>query len=111
MSIFFRFKPVSSSVAEGWSVALEFPESLSDNIEIECGNIELTAVSKERKLFTFMPKANSLLKNLTDNIPKKVFLSCRFLHLLEHEVEFIKLLTLYYFKLPTTDASCLVDRF
>lgn len=114
MSVFFRFKPVSSTVEEGWSVALEFPGSLSNTVATNCGNIELTAVSDRNTLYTFMPKEDSPLKNLRDepdSIPKKVFLWCSFVHLRKHEVELIKQLTLYYFKLPTLDASCLVDRF
>lgn len=113
MSVFFRFKPVSNSVEEGWSIALDFADSLSSNVVIECGNIKVTAVSEERRLFTFMPKSTSVYQNLLnlEIFPKKLYLWCKFSGLTASEITYINQLTLYYFKQPVIDASCLVDRY
>ena len=73
--------------------------------------MDLTAVSRNNRIFTFTPNTNALaIENLEAS---KVWLVAYFENLTPEDIAKAKNAALLYFKypMPENDASCLVDRF
>ena len=84
----------------------------SDNIRVHAANLKLTAVSKERRLWTFAPNHHTLdTADWTGD--KKLDFLVYFDNLTPDEIRRAKNATLIFFRyqMPNDDASCLVDRF
>jgi len=83
-----------------------------DAIEVHSGNMKLTDVSKNGRIWTFTPNHDSLdVKKLTGN--KKVFLIAYFENIFMSDIQKAKKAALLFsrYKMPNDSASCLVDRF
>ena len=76
------------------------------------GNLKLTGISKQRRLWTFSPNHPSLdTSNWTED--KKLNFIVYFENLSKEEIKKAKSASLLYFRyqMPNDDASCLVDQF
>ena len=81
----------------------------SNDISVKAGNMMLSGVSQDKRIWTFTPNAASL--NGLDN--NKVWLLAYFENLTPDAIEKAKKAALLFFrfKMPSNSASCLVDRF
>ena len=84
----------------------------SEGIAVKAGNMELTSVSADRRIWTFTPNHSSLdTSEWAKN--KKVFLLAYFDNLSPEAIQKAKKAALLFFrfKMPNDSANCLVDRF
>merc|ERR1712062_937453 len=81
------------------------------SISVRGGNMDLTAVSRNNRIYTFTP--NTELLNIETLETSKIWLVAYFDNLTKEDIEKAKNAALLYFKypMPNGDASCLVDRF
>ena len=108
--IVWRIMPYAVS-ENGWSVGIQLPVPLeSTDYQINSGALELTGVSNKRQYFTFTPKKSSPLWNVTTQ-PRKMYISIQFNNVTAQDKESIKKMANYYYKFPSGDQSCAVDRF
>ena len=79
---------------------------------VQAGNMNLSGVSQNKRIFTFTPNSASLdTSNWSGN--KKVWLLAYFEGLTSDAIQKAKKAALLFFrfKMPNDSASCLVDRF
>ena len=82
-----------------------------EGISVKAGNMDLTGVSRDNRLWTFTPNTEKLdIENLQKS---KIYLMAYFDNLTPEDIEKAKGAALLYFKypMPDNDASCLLDRF
>ena len=87
------------------------PEPEPESILVRAGNMDLTGVSRDNRLWTFTPNTEKLdVENLEKS---KVYLMAYFDNLTPEDIETAKGAALLYFRypMPDNDASCLLDRF
>ena len=108
---------VDIRATEGWHVALDFNGELegvgSQDVKlVGAGNLDLTGVSKNNRIWTFSPNWDGLdVSNWNKN--PKINLLAYFENLDPACIEKAKKASLLFFRYPMPDksASCLVDRF
>ena len=93
-------------------MALDFIESLSDDVTVRAGNLELSNISKNGRIWTFTPNDERLetsgwLKN------KKLWFVAYFDNMKPEDIKIARQAAILYFrfKMPDNSASCLIDRF
>ena len=82
-----------------------------EGISVKAGNMDLTGVSRDNRLWTFTPNTEKLA---VENLEKsKIYLMAYFDNLTPDDIEKAKNAALLYFRypMPDNDASCLLDRF
>ena len=108
--IVWRIMPYQIS-SNGWSVGLQLPIPLeSTNYQIYSGALDLTGVSNKREYFTFTPKESSPLWDVTTQ-KSRMYIAIQFDNVTTQDKESIKQVGNYYYKFPSGDQSCAVDRF
>ena len=108
--IVWRIRPYEVS-SHGWSVGLQLPKPLeSDDYQIYSGALDLTGVSNKRKYFTFTPKQSSPIWDVTTQ-KSEIYIAIQFDNITTQDKESIKQVGNYYYKFPSGDQSCAVDRF
>lgn len=108
---------VDIRATDGWHVALDFNGDLAgvgnqDVKLVGAGNLDLTGVSENNRVWTFSPNWDGLdVKNWNKN--PKINLLAYFENLNPECIEKAKKASLLFFRYPMPDksASCLVDRF
>ena len=115
-----RIKPYKVSM--GWSVAMDLKEPLVNNYDITSNALDLTGVSNNDQYFTFTPKEDSNLWDGTTGATKYMMVSFEFSapqaqaqvptnDSIAKDIAKVEDMSNYYYKLPSDDQSCAVDRF
>ena len=108
--IVWRVSPYKVS-SNGWSVALQITSPLeSDNFIIHSGALDLVGVSNNREYFTFTPKTSAPMWDATSQA-SKIYIAVQFENVTSNDKENIQNAWNYYYKFPSGDQSCAVDRF
>ena len=93
-------------------MALDFNANLNTDVTVHSGNMDLTDVSANGRIWTFTPNHSSLdVSNWEGN--KKLNLIAYFDKMNADDIQKAKKAALLFmrYKMPDDSASCLVDRF
>jgi len=114
IAIMWRIKPYKVS-DDGWSVGLDMKTPLeSDSVSVTSNALDLTGQSMQNQYFTFTPKESSNIWDGTQGNMVNMMVAFEFegaSSAVKRDIQKVEKVSNYYYKGPSGDQSCMVDRF